>query len=258
MALEIERADVLEKVVVHGDLSKLTPEERLTYYRLVCESLGLNPLTRPFDYVVLNGRLTLYANRSAADQLRKIHGISVEVVDQRQVGDLYIVHVRARDREGRTDEDMGVVSVAGLKGDALANALLKAMTKAKRRVTLSLAGLGWLDETEVEAIPEAQTVEAQAVEKREPEARPGAAIETGRRRLESMRQLAQRGLPFEEQMAYLVHEGMLGTYLAERWERDELQEDELVAALAALPQEKAERFQRWATERLRERKGGSR
>jgi hypothetical protein len=38
-------------------------------------------------------------------------------------------------------------------GDVLANALMKAETKAKRRVTLSLAGLGWLDETELDTIP---------------------------------------------------------------------------------------------------------
>ena len=30
---------------------------------------------------------------------------------------------------------------------------MKAETKAKRRVTLSIAGLGWLDETELETIP---------------------------------------------------------------------------------------------------------
>ena len=42
-----------------------------------------------------------------------------------------------------------------LKGDALANALMKAETKAKRRVTLSIAGLGWLDETELDTIAQA-------------------------------------------------------------------------------------------------------
>jgi hypothetical protein len=32
---------------------------------------------------------------------------------------------------------------------------MKAITKAKRRVTLSICGLGWLDETEIESIPSA-------------------------------------------------------------------------------------------------------
>ncbi len=102
----------------------------------------------------------LYATRAATDQLRRIHGISAEIVSQSQVGDLYIVHVRVRDREGRTDEDLGIVPLTDahgrpLQGDALANAVLKAITKAKRRATLSLCGLGMLDETEVETLPEA-------------------------------------------------------------------------------------------------------
>jgi hypothetical protein len=36
---------------------------------------------------------------------------------------------------------------------------MKATTKAKRRATLSICGLGWLDETEVETIPHARTGE---------------------------------------------------------------------------------------------------
>ena len=45
--------------------------------------------------------------------------------------------------------------IKGLAGDALVNAKLKAITKAKRRVTLSICGLGFLDETEIETIPTA-------------------------------------------------------------------------------------------------------
>ena len=40
----------------------------------------------------------------------------------------------------------------------LANAQMKAVTKGKRRLTLSLCGLGWLDETEIETIPTAKAV----------------------------------------------------------------------------------------------------
>ena len=42
-----------------------------------------------------------------------------------------------------------------LKGEALANAMMKAETKAKRRATLSICGLALLDELEVETIPNA-------------------------------------------------------------------------------------------------------
>lgn len=158
----IEPTAVLEKVIVTGDLSKLTPHERLSYYKVVCESVGLNPLTRPFDYIVLNGRLTLYARKDATDQLRRIHSVSVTITSREliQNAGLYVVTARARTKDGREDESIGAVSVAGLKGDALANALMKAETKAKRRVTLSIAGLGMLDETEVETIPDARPTEA--------------------------------------------------------------------------------------------------
>jgi hypothetical protein len=76
---------------------------------------------------------------------------------------LITVTVRGRTRDGREDVEIGVVSVAGLRGDALANAEMKALTKAKRRLTLSLAGLGWLDETEAESIPGAQREPAPAL-----------------------------------------------------------------------------------------------
>lgn len=42
----------IETVVVHNDLSKLTPAQRWDYYRYRCESIGLNPAARPFQYIV--------------------------------------------------------------------------------------------------------------------------------------------------------------------------------------------------------------
>src|SRR5690606_39558393 len=75
-----------------------------------------------------------------------------------QRGDLHGVRVYGRDKTGREDVATGAVSIAGLKGDALANSVMKAETKAKRRLTLSLAGLGWLDESEVDSIPDARHV----------------------------------------------------------------------------------------------------
>jgi hypothetical protein len=153
-------AEVLERVIAQGDLAQLSPAERVAYYRAVCESLGLNPLTRPFDYIVLNGRLTLYARKDATDQLRRIHGISVRIVAREMLDSLglYVVTARATTPDGREDEAIGAVSVKGLSGDNLANAIMKAETKAKRRVTLSIVGLGWTDESEVESIPGARTV----------------------------------------------------------------------------------------------------
>lgn len=147
--------DVLEKVIIGGDLARLSSEERLQYYWRLCESLGLNPLTRPFDYILLQGKLTLYARRDCTDQLRRLHRVSVKIVARERLDDVYVVTARAMMPDGRRDEAIGAVPIQGLKGEALANALMKAETKAKRRVTLSIVGLGWLDETEIETIPDA-------------------------------------------------------------------------------------------------------
>ncbi len=42
-----------ESVLVAGDLAKLTGDQRLAYYQRLCASLGLNPLTQPFQYLQL-------------------------------------------------------------------------------------------------------------------------------------------------------------------------------------------------------------
>jgi hypothetical protein len=147
-------AQTIEDVLIKGDLGKLNEQQRTEYYMRLCNSIGLNPMTQPFQYLTLQGKLILYARRDCADQLRKINGISIEIVSQDKSDGLLSIHVRAKDRDGRTDEDLGVVSFPDtLRGEAAANTILKAVTKAKRRVTLSLSGLGFLDETEVEDIP---------------------------------------------------------------------------------------------------------
>ena len=141
----------IDDVLNRGDLSDLTPAQRTEYTARVCHSLGMNPLTRPFQYLTLNGKLMLYATRDAADQLRKLNGISIKIVDRAMDDGLYTVHVQATDKTGRTDEDFGVVPYRAGAGEILANSIMKAVTKAKRRVTLSISGLGFMDETEIQS-----------------------------------------------------------------------------------------------------------
>jgi hypothetical protein len=146
-------SQLMESVLLKGDISKLTPEERTSYYFRVCESLGLNPLTKPFEFITLNGKLVMYAVRNCTDQLRTIYGVSVEDLTESERDGVFIVTAKVRNKDGRTDIAKGAVNIANLKGEALANALMKTETKAKRRATLSICGLGFLDETEVEDIP---------------------------------------------------------------------------------------------------------
>jgi hypothetical protein len=150
-------AQLAEAVLLGGDLSKLTPAQRVNYYQQVCNSLGLNPYTKPFDYIQLNGKLTLYAKKDAADQLRRINGVSIDDVDIVETPTQFIVKVKGHDKTGRADVEVGVVNKTDMRGDT-ANSQMKAVTKGKRRLTLSLCGLGWLDETEVQTIPDARPV----------------------------------------------------------------------------------------------------
>ena len=153
-----ERGALAEQVAVVGDLAQLTAQQRMAYYSRVCESLGINPYTQPFQYIRLNNKLVLYATRTAADQLRKRNGVSLDAPDIQFADGLVIVTVTGRAADGRTDTEIGAVPLGNLQGEARANAIMKAVTKAKRRLTLSICGLGWLDETEVETIRDARPV----------------------------------------------------------------------------------------------------
>jgi hypothetical protein len=111
---------------------------------------------------VLNGKTLLYARKDATDQLRTLRKVSITRLEREQLGDLLVVTASAMTADGRTDSSIGAVNVKGLQGEALANALMKAETKSKRRVTLSLCGLGMLDEAEVDSIPGAEFPQPQA------------------------------------------------------------------------------------------------
>lgn len=154
-------AELQEKVLLGGDLARLSVQERLSYYNNVCLSLELNPLTRPFEYLTLNGKTVLYARKDCTEQLRSNRHISVQIISREVVEGVYVVTARASMPHGeglRVDESIGAVPIDKVQGEARANAMMKGETKAKRRVTLSICGLGMLDETEIDSIPGARVV----------------------------------------------------------------------------------------------------
>lgn len=159
----------IEAALIGGDLKGLTTNERMSLYRSTCESLRLNPLTKPFQYIMLNSKLVLYATANCTDQLRKRDSISIEIVSRETIEDVYVVTARATTPDGRRDEATGAVSISGLKGENKANAMMKAETKAKRRITLSICSMGMSDETEIESIPGAVVMqEERAIEAPKP------------------------------------------------------------------------------------------
>lgn len=166
--LPASQASPQELALVQGNLAALTPEQRVDYYRMTCQSLGLNPLTRPFDYMTLQGKLILYARKDAADQLRSSRRVSLSIVSRESTEGIYVVTARATMPDGRTDESIGALPLPKDPAER-ANAIMKAETKAKRRVTLSICGLGMLDESELDTMPRsAYTVEAEAQTPKQP------------------------------------------------------------------------------------------
>ena len=184
---------VPEQVLLTGDLSALSSAERVAYYLQVCKSTGLNYLTKPFEYLPLSDgkggqKLILYARADATDQLRSSRGISVEIVNTQVLDGVFIVTARTSDASGRRGENIGAVplvrengqwktsqngkrfiekdgTVTPLSPEERSNAMMKAYTKAARRATLQHAGLGFLDESEIESIasrPAPVEVEQQA------------------------------------------------------------------------------------------------
>ena len=154
--LEKKKNEVLEKVILNADLSSLSPSELVRYLYAVCNKFGIDPVTQPFQFIKLNGKLTLYATKACAAALIELKSISTRIVSQEQFQDVFVVTCEAtrKDENGETQvaQDIGVVPIANLKGDQLGNAMMKAATKAKRRTVLNMAGLGTTDETELQSI----------------------------------------------------------------------------------------------------------
>ena len=144
---------VIESLVARGDISDLSPCDRAKYYLQMCEMLGLTAATQPFAILRLNGKEILYPTRGATDQLAAIHRLNREIIDGPKVIDvagtkmIYAV-CRVTHPNGRIETACATVALS----DPL-TAMMKAETKAKRRATLSILGLGMLDETEVNDIP---------------------------------------------------------------------------------------------------------
>ena len=155
---EPEGALLAKLIDAQGDLGALTPEERLRYYKAVCVKLGLDPTTQPFFVLrTRDGQVRLYLNRGGAEALRRIHGVSIQIVRTTMGGNpsapsYYEVVVEAQTPDGRKEQALAVANLRGKRGNDLENAILTAETKAKRRATLSILALGSLALDETEAL----------------------------------------------------------------------------------------------------------
>lgn len=144
-------AEAVDALVVHNDLSKLSPLQRVSYHAMICARHHLDPYAKPFDFLMLDGKLTMYPNKRCAEMLRYNHQISVKKVREERVGDLWCVEVEGRRPSGQVDFATKYVplytvdrdgSKRTLAGNKLSDAMAKCETGAKRRLTFSMVALG--------------------------------------------------------------------------------------------------------------------
>jgi len=148
------------------DTGSLTAQQRAGYVTALCRALRLNPLTSPVQFIKLNGKEVLYVTRTATDQLAAIHGLNRKTVRGPEIVDIAgtkiaICAVEVTLPNGRSETATATLPVADP-----AMLYMKLETKAKRRGTLAILGLGLLAEEEAESIPGAERVDLAPAPKR--------------------------------------------------------------------------------------------
>lgn len=167
--------EILEKVILKNDLSDLTPGERVSHIRRMCHTLGLNPETQPIQLIEFPGqdgkkKVMPYMAKDGTEQLRNIHNVSIVKLETEFMnnGELYLCKAYAEKPNGRVDCSTGAKSIGKLTGRFLENAIKSCETQAKRRVTLSICGLGMIDESEIDDIEGAKRVNVNVVSAQQP------------------------------------------------------------------------------------------
>lgn len=179
--LAVREESYMNKLVLKGDLSSLSEPELLAYHKHLCDRIGVPEALRPFNLMNTKQGKFFYANKTFTDWVRKQQGISFTKVDREIVDDIVITTVTAIDKAGRMDVAVGAVPLyvaaqnqkgehirIPLSPDDRANAIMKSETKGKRRVTLSMGGYGFSDESEIDTIPSI-TIEPLMIDTDKPE-----------------------------------------------------------------------------------------
>lgn len=144
------------------DTGSLTAQQRAGYVVALCRALRLNPLTNPVQFIRLNGKEVLYVTRTATDQLAAIHGLNRKTVRGPEIVDIAGTKVALCTVEVSLPNGRSETATATLPVADPAMLYMKLETKAKRRGTLAILGLGLLAEDEAESIPGAERADFRA------------------------------------------------------------------------------------------------
>jgi hypothetical protein len=154
-------------LLTKGDLSGLGMSLRAKFLFKLAERYGLDPWRRPFDLLsTKDNRVIVYANKNCAQQIRENLGIKLDITymgalrmyEEPRDGqlvwvcdpDIYQVVIKATDKDGREEVEMGTAQLAGLDPREKKDAPLKAITRAKRRAILNLGKISLPDESETD------------------------------------------------------------------------------------------------------------
>lgn len=148
--MENDNKAIAQRAAMTGNLKALNNDERWQYYLAMCAHLDLDPVSRPFDWIEQEGRLTLYPNANCASQLADKMGLSFPEFQDNVIGEVYIFRVKAV-AEGRECWATGAVPM-GKSPEQISRAIKKAETQAKRRAALSMGGLALTESDEMQEV----------------------------------------------------------------------------------------------------------
>jgi hypothetical protein len=149
----MEVAHILTNLGLNGSVSHFDKSQKQALLSKLCITLGLNEELQPFRiYSNTRGEEYIYATKECCAQLRHRECISIHEIGEPIFANSTIsVRVKGSNKHGRESWEIGSVGVVPeLSPSQVAHGVMTAVTKAKRRLTLCLSGLGVLADVELE------------------------------------------------------------------------------------------------------------
>lgn len=157
--LSEEQIGAVETALMMNNFGALTKAQRALVILKKCEQIGVSIWLQPYAWGTMDGKLVPVPLKGLFQQLRAKNNLTITKIEEeidKELGIFMVkVHGRVTGSSGVVREDMGlgVVGIKGLTGDPLANAMMKAHTKAKNRLTGSLCGGdSGIDDTEMSSV----------------------------------------------------------------------------------------------------------
>lgn len=156
MISELRQSESMRAYLRTGDLSTLPEAEQDRVLVKMCAHYGLDPILRPFCIIPAQGKKIWYPTKAATDMVASRDALTRKFKERRIDKELMICEIIMEITDGkRIEEGTAVVSLGEfvrdpksgqiteqmMRGEAVANAIMRCETKAKRRATLAWFGM---------------------------------------------------------------------------------------------------------------------